>query len=73
MFNLASLAIGVVTLLFATVAFLPLLGWANWFLIPLGSVGLLFGVLSRSTSGRNLNLVVLLVCIVRLSIGGGLI
>lgn len=59
MFNVASLAIGVIAFLGALVAFLPLLGWANWLLIPLALVGLVLGVLSKSTAGRNLNIVVL--------------
>ena len=73
MFNLVSLAIGVVALAMALVAFFPLLGWANWLIVPLAVVGLAFGVLSRSTTGRNLNLVVIGVCVLRLMLGGGLI
>ena len=72
MLNLLSLLIGGFTFLFALFAFLPLLGWANWLLIPVGLVGLVLGVLSRANSGRNLNLVVLAICIVRLSMGGGI-
>lgn len=73
MFNVASLAIGVIAFLGALVAFLPLLGWANWLLIPLALVGLVLGVLSKSTAGRNLNIVVLIVCALRLMLGGGII
>ena len=36
MFNIVSLIIGFVALILAVVAFLPLLGWANWLIIPLG-------------------------------------
>ena len=39
MFNLASLIIGIVALIGALIAFLPLLGWANWLIIPLAIVG----------------------------------
>jgi hypothetical protein len=73
MFNLISLAIGGVTLVMALVAFFPLLGWANWLIVPLAVIGLAFGVLSRSTAGRNLNLVVIGVCALRLMLGGGII
>ena len=38
MLNLVSLLIGVVALVFALIAFLPLLGWANWFIIPLAAL-----------------------------------
>ena len=72
MFNLVSLIIGVVALIFAVVAFIPLLGWANWLIIPLAIIGAAIGVISRSTTGRNLNLFVILVGIVRLMIGGGI-
>ena len=73
MLNIASIVIGVVAFLGALVAFLPLLGWANWLLIPVALVGLVLGVMSKSTAGRNLNIVVLIVCAVRLMIGGGII
>jgi hypothetical protein len=72
MFNLVSLIIGFVALVCAGIAFLPLLGWANWLIIPLAIVGAAIGLLSRSTAGRNLNLFVILVGVVRLMLGGGL-
>jgi hypothetical protein len=72
MFNLVSLIIGAVALVLAVVAFLPLLGWANWLIIPLAVIGAAVGMISRSTAGRNLNLFVIVVGIVRLMIGGGL-
>ena len=71
MLNLASLLIGLVALVFALVAFLPLLGWANWLIIPLAIIGAGVGMLSGSTTGRNLNLFVILVGVIRLSLGGG--
>jgi hypothetical protein len=73
MFNAISLVIGFVALVLAVIAFLPLLGWANWFVIPLAIVGAGLGVLSKSTAGRNLNLFVILIGVVRLSIGGGIL
>ena len=73
MLNLVSLIIGAVALLFAIVAFLPLLGWANWLIIPLAVVGAGVGLVSGQKSGRNLNLLVIVVGIVRLIIGGGII
>ena len=72
MFNIASLIIGFVALILAIVAFLPLLGWANWLIIPLALIGAGIGVLSRGTAGRNLNLLVIVIGAVRLMIGGGL-
>jgi hypothetical protein len=73
MFNIASLIIGIVALLCAVVAFIPFLGWMNWFIIPVAIVGAVIGMISRSTAGRNLNLFVIVVGALRLMLGGGLI
>jgi hypothetical protein len=72
MFNLASLIIGFVALICALIAFLPLLGWANWLIIPLAIIGAVVGMISRGTAGRNLNLFVIVIGIVRLMLGGGI-
>jgi len=72
MLNLLSLAIGAAAIIPVLLALLPLLGWANWFILPLPVVGLVLGVLSRRSSGRNLNLAVLAVAVLRLMLGGGI-
>ena len=72
MFNLVSLIIGLVALVLAVIAFIPLLGWANWFIIPLAIIGAVIGMISRGSAGRNLNLFVILIGIVRLALGGGI-
>lgn len=73
MLNFVSLIIGAVALICAAIAFIPLLGWANWLIIPLAVIGAGVGAVSGSTSGRNLNLIVILVGVVRLMLGGGII
>ena len=73
MFNLVSVVIGLVALVFAAVAFLPLLGWANWLVVPLAVIGAAIGVMSRGTAGRNLNIFVIVVGVTRLMLGGGLL
>ena len=73
MLNLVSLVIGAVALVLAAVAFLPLLGWANWFILPMAVIGAGVGQMSGSKSGRNLCIFVILVGIVRLSLGGGIL
>jgi hypothetical protein len=73
MLNLASLIIGIVALVFAAIAFLPLLGWANWLIIPLALIGAAVGMASRSNTGRNLNLFVVVVGVLRLMLGGGIL
>jgi hypothetical protein len=73
MLNLISILIGLVALVPALVAFLPLFGWLYWFILPIAVVGLGVGVLSSGNAGRNLNLVVLLVGLARLVIGHGIV
>jgi len=73
MLNILSIIIGAIALLIALPAFLPLLGWLNWLVLPIAAVGLIAGVLSRSAAGRNLNIVVIVLAAIRLFLGGGLI
>lgn len=73
MLNLVSLLVGLLTLVLGFVAFVPLLGWLNWLVIPIGLVGLAVGALSSHRSGRNLNLVLVIVFTLRLWLGGGII
>lgn len=73
MLNILSLIVGVVALFLGIFAFFPFLGWAYWLIVPLALIGLALGQLSSSRSGRNLNLIVIVIGIVRLSLGGGII
>lgn len=73
MLNILSLLIGIVTLVLAAIAFIPPLGAANWLIIPIALVGLALGQLSSSRSGRNLNLIVIVIAMIRLSFFGGII
>ncbi|SNS27516.1 hypothetical protein [Sphingopyxis indica] len=73
MLNILSIFIGLIALILAIPAFIPLLGWANWIIIPIAIVGLALGAMSSSNAGRNLNIVVIAIGVVRLMLGGGLI
>jgi len=73
MFNLVSLIIGFVALICALIAFLPFLGWANWLIIPLAIIGAGVGMVSRGNAGRNLNLFVIIIAVLRLMLGHGII
>ena len=73
MLNVISILIGLVALVFAIPAFLPLLGWANWLIIPVAVIGAALGMAARGTAGRNLNLFVIVVGVVRLMLGGGIL
>jgi hypothetical protein len=75
MLNLLSLLTGAVALLIALIGILPipLLPLVNWIAFPIAVVGLVLGVLSSGTAGRNLNIVVLVISGLRLFLTGGLI
>ncbi|MGV8940753.1 MAG: hypothetical protein ACOH1P_04335 [Lysobacter sp.] len=81
--GLISLLWGIVAMAWMVVALIPLLGWGNWFLIPFAAIGAVIasiGILltrpqnrGRAKAGLMLNGIVIVVGIVRLSIGGGVI
>ena len=71
MLNLLSILVGAVALVLAIPSFIPLLGWGNWFVLPIALVGAGLGALSRSNSGRNFCLIVFALATVRLMLGGG--
>ena len=72
MLNLLSILFGLVSLVIVIPATIPLLGWANWFALPLIVIGVVLGQLSSSDGGRNFCLIVLLIAAVRLTLGGGI-
>lgn len=73
MLNLASILVGIVALVLAIPSTIPLLGWGNWFVLPIAAVGIGLGALSRSNHGRNFCLIVFAIAVVRLMLGGGIV
>ena len=73
MLNFVSLIIGIIALVCVAVAFIPFLGLLNWLIIPLAVIGAGVGQVSGSNSGRNLNLFVIVVGVLRLMLGGGIL
>ena len=81
--GLISLIWGVVAMLWMVIALVPLLGWGNWFLIPFATIGAIIAAIGiavtrrenrgRAKAGLVLNGIVIIVGIVRLSLGGGVI
>ena len=81
--GLISLLWGVVAMIWMVIALIPLLGWGNWFLIPFAAIGAVIGAIGiaitrsenrgRAKAGLVLNGIVIIVGIVRLSLGGGII
>ena len=72
MLNLLSFLFGIVSLVIVIPATIPFLGALNWLALPLIVIGIIVGQLSSSNSGRNFNLIVLLVAAIRLTLGGGI-
>lgn len=72
MLNIVSILLGLVALLLAIPSAIPLLGWGNWIVLPIAILGAGLGALSAKNGGRNFCLVVLLIAVVRLSLGGGI-
>ena len=72
MLNLVSLIIGVIAFVLALIAFIPFFGIANWVIIPFAILGAGIGMVSGATSGRNLNLFVIVIGVIRLMLGGGI-
>ncbi len=73
MLNVVSILIGLVALVLAIPALVPIISLMNWIVFPIALVGFVVGLLSSKTTGRNLNLVILLVSGLRLFLTGGLI
>jgi hypothetical protein len=72
MLNLISIIIGLGALFWAFIAFTPFLGALNWLVVPWALLGVGVGALSSRTSGRNFNLIVVLICVLRLWLGAGI-
>ena len=81
--GLISLLWGIVSMIWMILALIPFLGWGNWFLIPFAAVGAIIaavGILftrtehrGRAKAGLVLNGIVIVVRIIRLSLGGGIV
>ena len=81
--GLISLLWGIVALILMVVALIPLVGWANWLLIPFAVVGAIIAAIGigvtrpekrgRARTGLVLNVIVIVVGIIRLNLGGGIL
>ena len=81
--GLISVLWGIVAMLWMMLAFIPLLGWGNWFMIPFAVVGAILGAIGiaitapqnrgRAKAGLILNVVAIVVGAMRLSLGGGIL
>ena len=72
--NVLAFLLGLVSLVIVIPATIPFLGWANWLALPLIIMGVIVGQLSStSKAGRNFCLLVLVLAVIRLSLGGGVL
>lgn len=81
--GLISLMWGIVAMCWMVLALIPLLGWANWFLIPFAGLGAVIAAIGiamtaplkrgRAKAGLLLNGLVIMVAVVRLMLGGGIV
>ena len=81
--GLISVIWGIVALLWMLLAFIPLLGWGNWFMIPFAAIGAIICAIGyaltspqnrgRAKAGIILNVAAALIGAIRLSLGGGII
>ncbi|RDZ26388.1 hypothetical protein [Lysobacter silvisoli] len=81
--GLISLIWGIVAMIWMVIALIPLLGWGNWFLIPFAAIGAIIAAIGilftreqhrgRAKAGLVLNAIVIVVGVIRLSMGGGII
>lgn len=71
--NIFSILLGLVALPVALVGLVPFFGLANYLAIPIAVAGAATGMVSGRRSGRNFNLFVIVVAVIRLLLGGGLI
>lgn len=81
--GIISLIWGIFALLWMLLAFIPLLGWGNWFMIPFATIGAIIAAIGiavtapdkrgRAKTGLILNVVAIAAGALRLVLGGGLI
>jgi hypothetical protein len=81
--GLISLLWGIVSICWMVLAFLPLLGWGNWFHIPFAAIGALIAAVGiavtspgnrgRAKAGLILNGIAIVVGVMRLQLGGGIL
>lgn len=67
------LILGILAALGMLLAFIPLLGWLNWIIIPFAILGLIISAIGKSTGGMVLCGIVVIFGIIRLILGGGIL
>ncbi len=68
--NIISILIAILVLICGLVAFIPLLGWLYWIVIPIAVIGAVVGALSRHRTGLVLNILLIVIFGIRWWMGG---
>lgn len=81
--GLISVLWGVVAMIWMVIALVPIIGITNWLLIPFAAIGAIIAAIGiavtsrekrgRAKAGLVLNGIVIVVGIIRLSLGGGIV
>lgn len=79
--QILGLLFGLFSVMGMFIAFLPLLGWMNWGIIPFALAGLVISIIGTATAkrGKRLGVAAIALCciaiivgVIRLNIGGGI-
>lgn len=71
--QLISVLIGIFAFLWMVLGLIPLLGWIQWPVLALCTLGIIFGAFPKRKIGLTINLVIGLVAALRAMLGGGFI
>jgi hypothetical protein len=73
--NLIAIVLGILAIITVIVtAILPVIGAIFAYLaLAIGVIGLVFGLLSSDTKGRNISILACVLAVLRLTLGGGVI
>lgn len=63
MFDMISVFVGIIAAMLVLFGSIPFIAMAGWLVAPMAAAGLTLGLLSGSAAGRNLNLLVLVLCL----------
>ena len=64
---------GILAVFGMLIGMIPLLGWLNWFNIPLAIIGLILSIIGKSKGAIVICVVAIFFGIFRLALGGGLV
>ena len=64
---------GILAIIGMLIGMIPLLGWLNWFNIPLAILGLILSIIGKSKGGIIICVVAIFFGIFRLPLGGGIV